>query len=127
MVVMAMAFAESLRVWADEIDAGEPKGKVALDDSAMIRYLGEKAYSIGSSAPITVTYPEHAILQEFIATPSLDTEQLQTKAGNERAPRILGQLTKKYNAIFAPAIRLPGGKGKGGYHVSIQDARPKSD
>ena len=122
-----VAFAESLvSLGRREIDAGETQRQVALDDSAMIRYLGEKAYSIGSSAPITVTYPEHAILQEFIATPSLDTEQLQTKAGNDRAPRILGQLAKKYNAIFAPAIRLPGGKGgKGGYSLSPSRTRDR--
>ena len=96
------------------------------DGAPTIRYLGEKAYSIGSSLPVTVTDAEHAILQEFIATPTMDTDLLQSKAGNNRAPRILGQLTKKYNAVFSPAIRLPGRKGKGGYHVFIQDAGLKS-
>jgi hypothetical protein len=90
-----------------------------------ILYLGEKAYSIGDSGAITVTDSEHAILQEFIAVPGMDTESLQTKSGNDRAPRILRGLATKYGSAFAPAIRLPGGKGKGGYHVSIQDVRPR--
>ena len=90
-----------------------------------IRYLGEKGYSIGNSGAITVTDSEHAILQEFIAVPSMDSELLQKKSGNDRAPRILGTLTTKYNAVFAPAIRRPRRKGKGGYHVSIQDVRTK--
>jgi serine/threonine protein kinase len=94
------------------------------DKSTTIVYLKEKAYSIGSSDPITVTDSEHAILQEFIAVPSMDDELLKSKAGNDRAPRILRDLKGKYGGAFATAIRLPGGKGKGGYHVSIQAARP---
>jgi hypothetical protein len=107
----------------EEVQSTSGQNDTLNRESTTIVYLKEKAYFIGNSDPITVTDSEHAILQEFIAVPSMDAEMLQSKAGNDRAPRILRNLTRKYDGAFATAIRLPGGKGKGGYHVSVKAAR----
>jgi hypothetical protein len=99
--------------------AAQPSG----NDAATIRYLGEKAYSIGSSSPITVTDPEDAVLQAFLPLASMDGPTLGEKSGyGDRAPKILRELSKKRSGLFAAAIRLPGGKSGGGYHVAIRKA-----
>jgi hypothetical protein len=43
------------------------------------------------------------------------------------AASVLGGLTKKCGGIFAPAIRLPGGRGKGGYYVAIKAGQGAGD
>jgi hypothetical protein len=105
--------------------SGHGKVAASIEENAVstISYHGEKAYSIGGSAPLSVTDAEHAILQEFITTSTMDSESLQHRVGNPRAPRTLRDLVARYGRIFAPAIHLPGKKGKGGYHVSIRDER----
>ncbi len=89
-----------------------------------IIWHGEKSYSIDGFEPISVTDSEHAVLNEFVNSPSMDTEALTKNSGNNRAPRVLRQLTKKYDGRFAPAIKLPGIKGRGGYAVAIR-TQPK--
>lgn len=94
-----------------------------LDDATTIHFHGGKAYSIGNSGPITVTDPEDAVLQAFLPLPSMDGRTLGEKSGyGDRAPKILRDLRKKRNGLFASAIRLPGGKSGGGYHVAIRKA-----
>jgi hypothetical protein len=89
---------------------------------AVIRSRGERNYSIGRSPEVIVTVREDIVLLAFLEKPTMDHKQLVEKAGYPDSPRILDSLRTKYNGIFAEAIRLPGGKGKGGYHVSIAPA-----
>lgn len=82
-------------------------------------WISNRTYQIGSAAPVTVEDNEDTVLQSFLDQPSMTGPQLVDAAGFARAPRVLLQLCRKYPA-FASAIRLPGTKGHGGYHVAIR-------
>lgn len=89
-----------------------------------ILYHGNKQYSITGSDPFAVTDVEHFVLEAFInkKTSALSKSDLENASGVSDAVRYLRRLKKKYDGIFAPAIHLPGGKGRGGYRVTIRSA-----
>jgi hypothetical protein len=88
--------------------------------------VGELRYQIGTHPPVTVTVREDEILQAFIEHPSMSKRQVGATSGldPDTAVGVLRALTTpaKYDGWFAPAIHLPGGKGRGGYRVSIRPA-----
>jgi hypothetical protein len=92
--------------------------------------LGSLAYRIGDHPPVTVSDREDTLLQAFLDSPTMNKPQLaeRTGLGAEVAVGLLrglrgtGKRKAKYEGIFAPAIRMPGGKGQGGYHVNIRHA-----
>jgi hypothetical protein len=90
----------------------------SIDDT--IVSLGDRQYRIGARAPRAVTASEDAVLNAFINHPAMDDPKLKIQAKGVTEPgKTLRDLRKKYDGEFAPAIKLPGKKGKGGYHVRI--------
>jgi hypothetical protein len=49
-------------------------------------------------------------------------DELQDQSGLEHAAKVLARLARKYDGAFAPAIRRPGARGRGGYAVLVADA-----
>ena len=72
-------------------------------------------------APLAVNHSEDRVLRAFVGCPALDTEGLKDKCRGLDAVYVIRQLRKKYDGQFAPAIRLAGGKGKGGYLAFVVD------
>jgi hypothetical protein len=97
-----------------------PDPPAARDEIISLGKLDDGRYGIGDADPVTVTDIEDSVLQAFLSAPSMSAPQLVTKISDDRAPRVLGRLRKKYGGIFAPAIRCPGKKGQGGYSVRIR-------
>jgi hypothetical protein len=91
---------------------------------AVIFALGNRQYKIANDSPIVVEENEDSVLQAFQEQSTMDGPSLIIKAGFDRAPRVLKSLKTKYNGRFASAIRTPGKKGQGGYHVSIRRHSP---
>jgi hypothetical protein len=87
---------------------------------------GDRVYRIGKSDPVEVSVSEDCLLQAFIDQPTmrLKTQANKTKLGEENSQRTLKRLTETHGGRFAPAIKMAGKKGQGGYHVHICRARP---
>jgi hypothetical protein len=101
------------------------RGTVAPDDHTILS-LGGRCYRIGASRPVTVTRRENDILLAFLRQPAMDKGQLAEVTGYaaEDAVKVLRELRRKYDGLFAPAIVMPGGRGQGGYHVAIRRPEP---
>jgi hypothetical protein len=84
--------------------------------------LGNRAYKVGNSEPVIVTESEDDVFQAFLENEAMDQATLCEKAGHE--PRVLRAIIYKYRGVFAPAIRMPGKKGIGGYYVKIRAGKP---
>jgi hypothetical protein len=82
--------------------------------------MGERQYRINGSDPLVVTAPEDCVLKAFLGQPAMDEPTLKLKTKIEEAAKVLRALEKGYGKVFAPAIRLAGKKGTGGYHVRIK-------
>lgn len=82
-------------------------------------YHGGQGYSLDGD-PIALTEEEHKVLKAFAANPTAMTKpELAEAADVENVPRVLADLTKRYNGVFGPAIRRPGRKGQGGYFIRV--------
>jgi hypothetical protein len=99
--------------------ASDPPQRVDTSEDAII-WHGEYVYSTSSHDPVCVTAGEGDVMQAFIERPAMDLDTLKSESNLENARTILRGLTTKYDAMFSPYIRFPGGKGKGGYRVSVQ-------
>jgi hypothetical protein len=96
------------------------------DSGTGIDYLGDRQYKPSNRTnPQTLTEREDNVLQAFLGHTSMDLATLKELSGEQDAARILKRLTRNYGGAFAPSIRLPGGKGKGGYSVQVNDKRPR--
>jgi hypothetical protein len=98
------------------------RGKPLPDEaSSSIVSHGDRLYSIGKWPPVEVLDPEDDILQAFLQRPTMNSNTLAEISGYtpEEAVRILRSLIQKYGKRFMPAIRCPGHKSNGGYHVRI--------
>jgi hypothetical protein len=84
--------------------------------------LGKRSYQAEGGEPQVVNESEDAVLQSFIGRPAMSDSQLIAASGYDHAGRILRRLATKYAGRFALAIRLPGGKSRGGYHVNVRPA-----
>jgi hypothetical protein len=80
----------------------------------------------GGGFSVAVDDAEDDVLTAFIERPAMRLPALVDATGHEHAHKILARLTWKYDGRFAPAIRLPGGKGRGGYSVLIREDAPPS-
>lgn len=110
---------------AGQAAAEAKQGEGEKPGAATIIAVGNRQYRIGSSSPVVVSENEDNVLQAFIEQASLDLPELAERSGVDRPARVLSDLASKYGGAFAPAIRRPGGKGKGGYFVNIQAAGSK--
>jgi hypothetical protein len=107
------------REWLPHLDENSPVTQEEAE-SNVILYFGEALYKIGSTSPKTLEFTEDTVLQAFLERPNMQTEMLKNTSGITKAPEVLRNLAKKYDGIFAPAIDLPGKKGRGGYTVRIR-------
>jgi hypothetical protein len=83
--------------------------------------LGNRVYRIGSDRPRVLTEREDALLQAFLDHPAMDEKQLGAFSGfGEDAVKELRKLLVAYDRVYAPAIDMPGGKAKRGYHIRIR-------
>jgi hypothetical protein len=121
---------------AEPVPTGGPAGSgtgPGAETPVVIISLGGCQYAVAGQT-YRVTDAENAVLQAFLpaagaqlgdstGTVALSQGDLIDKTGWNHAPKVLKKLLSKYNRAFAPAIRLPGGKGQGGYTVGIKRAR----
>jgi hypothetical protein len=90
--------------------------------------LGDSTYRVNEGEPIKVTEREDLLLRSFLAKSPLTKTELEKATGiaGEDAVTVLRSLKgtekrpAKYKGAFAASIRMPGARGRGGYHVSIQ-------
>jgi hypothetical protein len=78
----------------------------------------------GAAFPLRVSDSEDLLLLVFVRRPACDLAELQDHSGLPHAARVLGRFAKKYKGAFAPAVSLPGGKGRGGYSVRVRNDGP---
>lgn len=90
------------------------------DAAPFIVSHGDSAYSIGRQGPMKLTDPEDAVFQAFLGGKPLKHAELIKESNRENAPTILQGLKRRYDGMFAPAIRMPGGKSSGGYFVAVR-------
>jgi hypothetical protein len=83
---------------------------------------GKGNYRVGRGECVCVSEDEDTILQAFSECHTMDTAKLKERSGivTSDASRIVRGLRKKYGGRFAPAIRTPGKKGRGGYHAVVK-------
>jgi hypothetical protein len=139
-VLEAVSACDRLSAWlrsggladAAEVDDAKDAGKGPAQTKQrprkppVILSLGNRQYRIGAHAPCTVQDAEDRVLQAFVGRPTMDTRALKCLAPEILDPgKVLRTLCIRYDSRFAPAITLPGRKGKGGYHVAVK-ARPVS-
>jgi hypothetical protein len=110
------------RAWQTTLaEAGRLLGADLEPEPAVIVHLDKRQYQVGAALPVVVTEAEDDVLQAFVDRPAYDEKGLIAAAGNDRAPRILRELTTRYGGTLGPAIRCPGGRDQGGYAVRIRD------
>jgi hypothetical protein len=83
---------------------------------------GNKVYTINLWEPRIVADDEDTVLRAFLRQPAMTSKTLEDRTELVSPAKLLRALTTRYDARFAPAIKLPGGKGKGGYFVRIREA-----
>ncbi|MBL8800280.1 MAG: hypothetical protein JNM56_40740 [Planctomycetia bacterium] len=87
---------------------------------AWIVSWGQCQYSISDTdPPVCVTATEDYVLTAFAGRPAMNRADLARLSGVEHAHRVLAQLRHRYPE-FAPAIRLPGSRGQGGYRALVR-------
>lgn len=93
------------------------------DGLKTIYYLGGTTYRVEGHDPVVVTDREHFVLQAFLedGTGAVSSRRLSelTRLEQTDVIKILKGLRKKYGGMFAAAISLPGGKGRGGYRARV--------
>jgi hypothetical protein len=114
---------DGLAKLAEEISASANQEAPVTIPTTIIAY-GHKRYGVGHEVQV-VTDAEDAVLTAFLDHKAMDYPRLK-ELGGEAGPKVLRALTTNYNGLFAPAIRLPGVKGRGGYQVHIRQARSGS-
>src|SRR5262245_8320234 len=75
-----------------------------------------------SDFPLAVSDAEDLVLRAFLRRPAMPLGELQDQSGLEHAAKVLARLGQKYDGAFAPAIRRPGARGRGGYAVLVSEA-----
>jgi hypothetical protein len=88
---------------------------------AMLR-IGECLYRLEGGEPVTVSKAEDKTLRSFLGKPAMSDAELNQAAGYNAA-RVLRALVARGHPL-ASAIRVPEGKGLGGYHVNVRRADP---
>jgi hypothetical protein len=101
-----------------------PAPPAAARPADTILSLGDRQYQVeGHSLIVCVTDTEENVLQALAKYPAMDEPALRKRTNMENAAKILRDLRKKYGGLFADAIKVPGGKGRGGYSAVVKPAR----
>jgi len=113
------------RLDRSEVEAGVPlveREWMALDGgSADVSYHGDGLVTCGE-ASLRLEGQEATVLEALVETRAATVTMLRDRSGYHDAPRILKAIKAKF-PILDPVITLPGGKGRGGYRTTIEDAR----
>jgi hypothetical protein len=86
--------------------------------------LGDSEYRLDGGPAVTVDSTEDAVLQAFLdgkhwkGRASLALGELRQRSRVNDAPRVLKRIARKYG--WAAAVALPGGRGHGGYRVTVR-------
>jgi hypothetical protein len=99
--------------------AHAPQAPAAPEARAEIVSLGGRRYQASNTAPVVLTEREDAVLQAFANEPAMDKPRLIKLSGYDEAARILAAIRRRHPTL-ASAIRLPGARGRGGYHVAVR-------
>jgi len=89
-------------------------------ESVTIRALGNKLYQVSGHEPRQVSDRENNVLQAFVRQPVMDQSTLVRVSGEDNAAKMLRNLRRKHDGMWAEAIHLPGRKGRGGYRVHVE-------
>jgi hypothetical protein len=98
----------------------------AVGRPATIIWHGGQRYGVAGGDPVSVTDAENCCLRAFLGDPpksppmpTMALRELRLRSGIDDASRTLKKLRTKYGGTFAGAIRVPEGRGNGGYFVRI--------
>lgn len=83
-----------------------------------VLFHGDGLYTCGDNA-IRLEGSQAYVLEALVELRAATKDDLVRQSGVDDAPRVLRTI-RKANDLLAPAIRLPGGKGKGGYATTIR-------
>lgn len=97
--------------------AAEKAGR-SVPEAAEIMFLGGGRYQAGDEI-IALDGNQASVLQALVELRAATKDDLVRKSGVEDAPRVLRTIRKKHPQL-APAITLPGGKGRGGYRTTVR-------
>jgi len=110
-----------LRAWIDREWAAvsrAPGGSAEPEAKAIVQ-ISAGVFGVAGYSPRRVTDSEANVLIAFIeAGGPLTKDELVNRSGQDDAVRILKRIQKNYPE-FARYIRLPGGKGQGGYWAAV--------
>lgn len=118
-VVPAKLLSHYLLELAEEIDTrARPP---AVPDVKAVWYHEDGVYSVDGVQPLSVMDEDDKILRAFLREGiPMEAGKLTTKSGVSNVPRAIRQLCKRYNGVFAPFVRSPGSRGKGGYWIPVR-------
>lgn len=113
-------YLDTVQTWLATLyanDQAEPRTQV----EAWLVSWGNRQYSTAdSNTPVCVTDTEDYVLTAFVGRPAMSHADMARVSGVEHAHRVLQELARKYPE-FAPAIRPPRGRGRGGYRVLVRE------
>jgi hypothetical protein len=95
----------------------------SADDGELptIWFHAERQYSIDRKTPFVVSDELDSILQAFLESQgAMETSDIEDKAGVTNVSRAMRDLAEWNESVFKQAIRIPSGKGKGGYFVRVK-------
>jgi hypothetical protein len=98
-------------------------GKPFVTIPNTIYYHGDRAFSVGSGLPKTVSDRYDCVLRAFIGARSLDMNGIanRSRLGRDAIPGVMAKLCEVFNGYFSNAIHRPHGKGGGGYQATVVD------
>jgi hypothetical protein len=84
---------------------------------------GACVYSVDDGPPKKVSSTEDELLTKFIGCPAHSESTLRTDVSVSNIAQAFKRLRQRYGRYFEKAVRVPGGKSKGGYHAIVQMSR----
>lgn len=108
----------SLRVMAAHVPGGgtASNGTDGKPVPVVMPYLRDGQLFV-ENEPFRLTDPESNVLDAIAVHGAMEKGDLENKSGRPDAVAILKRLREKYAAL---KIRIPGGKGKGGYWANVK-------
>jgi hypothetical protein len=98
-----------------------PRPRTAAPPAPIVR-VGPGTYlAPGEAFAVVVSEAEDCVLQSFFRRPAMTLRELVSVSGVSDPAKVLARLVGRYGGSFAPAIRRPGRKGRGGYCVLVVD------
>jgi hypothetical protein len=108
-----------------DLKQGEGGAELSPSQRPVVWYRGKRVYQVNGWEEVVVTGQEDTVLQAFLKNRAMNDQTLADTSGYPHAAKILRALPGKY-PCFVRAIRLPGGKSKGGYYMDLKDALKKN-